>query len=256
MLKTSKADYNILWCAKTQISSHMLLGCAALSSLICLFCAQSHSQLLTVHITTVSLFTTFIVSCKFGTLLHVYKPRLVKDFRFASTLVENIRFAPTFGWRYPGSLYVWLKISGLPVLLVEYFRFASAFGWRYPGSLCVWLKISGLPLRLVKISGLPLRLIEDFRKEWAVYLFCTASRLDLELTWPPIEWSSGFIFPYIERPGREAGHIPPFFSRLRMCGFMSSLSSLCGTFTAVSLLTEDRAVDLRNVTGSFGRMRK
>ena len=73
-----------------------------------------------------------------------------------------------------------------------------------------------------------LRLVEGFRTEWTVCLFCTASRLELELTWPPIEWLSGFIFPWIERLGRETHHSPPSFSRSRMCGLMSSLSSLRG----------------------------
>ena len=72
-----------------------------------------------------------------------------------------------------------------------------------------WLKISGQNEQFASIAQCP-----DWN--WS------------SLTWPPIEWLRGFIFPWIEQTGREADHIPPSFSRLRMRGFMSSLSSLHG----------------------------
>jgi hypothetical protein len=46
----------------------------------------------------------------------------------------------------------------------------------------------------------------DSRRELGIFLFSTASRLDLGPTQPPIQWVPGVLSPAVKRPGREADH--------------------------------------------------
>jgi hypothetical protein len=41
------------------------------------------------------------------------------------------------------------------------------------------------------------------------FIVTTASRQDLGPTQPSVEWVLGAVSPSINRPGREAGHLPP-----------------------------------------------
>jgi hypothetical protein len=42
-----------------------------------------------------------------------------------------------------------------------------------------------------------------------IFLFATASKLDLGPTQPPIQWVAGILSPGLKWPGREANHSPP-----------------------------------------------
>jgi hypothetical protein len=50
-----------------------------------------------------------------------------------------------------------------------------------------------------------------------IFLFTTASRTDLGLTQPPIQWVPGALSLGIERPGCEADYLPPPSAEVREC---------------------------------------
>ena len=100
-----------------------------------------------------------------------------------------------------------------PVSLILFYMLINYF----------WLKISG---------------------QWTVGFFCPASRLELVLTWPPIEWLRGFIFQWIEWTGFESYHIPPYILEVKNV-FHTFTVFTAQTFTALSLFSAYRAVDLR-----------
>jgi hypothetical protein len=50
-----------------------------------------------------------------------------------------------------------------------------------------------------------------------------SSRRTLEPTQSPIQWVPGALSPGVQRPGREADHLPPIVPRSRKCVFKQSL---------------------------------
>jgi len=48
-----------------------------------------------------------------------------------------------------------------------------------------------------------------------IFLFTTASRPDLGLTQPPIQWVQGALSLGVKQPGREAGNQPPSSAKVK-----------------------------------------
>jgi hypothetical protein len=57
----------------------------------------------------------------------------------------------------------------------------------------------------------------DSRRRLGIFLFTTASRTALGPTDPPIQWVPWALSLGVKRPGREAGHSPPFSAEVKEC---------------------------------------
>jgi hypothetical protein len=64
-----------------------------------------------------------------------------------------------------------------------------------------------------------------FDSRWGleIFLFTTASRTALGPTQPPIQWVPEAFSLGGNRPGREAGHLPPFSAEVKMRGAIPPL---------------------------------
>jgi hypothetical protein len=55
----------------------------------------------------------------------------------------------------------------------------------------------------------------DSRQSLGIFLFATASRLDLWPTQPPTQWVAGALSPGVKQTGCEADHSPPSSSEVK-----------------------------------------
>jgi hypothetical protein len=55
----------------------------------------------------------------------------------------------------------------------------------------------------------------DSRRELGIFLFDTASKLDLGHTQLPVQWVTGVLSLGVKLPGREADQLPPFSAEVK-----------------------------------------
>jgi hypothetical protein len=63
----------------------------------------------------------------------------------------------------------------------------------------------------------------DSRRGLGIFLFTIASRTSLGHTQPPIQWVPGALSLGVNRPGREADHLPPSNAEVKKCVELSTL---------------------------------